>query len=666
MYPNNFEQKIGFDIIRGQLRGLCSFSIGVENIDAMRFSANRGQVVGRLKRVEEMRQILTDPLLDFPDETYHDVREMLSRVKIDGMYLDGQELFTLRKSLGCIDNLLSFFSTEDTVRRFPLISGAARQMAPVSEYIRAIDAVIDRHGEVRDNASPTLADIRRQLTLAQGSVSRLITTILHDAQAQGWVDKDVAPTMREGRLVIPVSPVHRRKIGGIVHDESATGKTVFLEPQQVVEANNRIRELESDEKREVQRILTELSDRLRPAIPDFELLQKFLGKMDAWRAKARLAIDINAILPHIKPYPFISWKGARHPLLLQTLRKQNKEIVPLDIRLDNRDRILLISGPNAGGKSVCLKTVALIQYMVQMGLLAPVGPDSDMGLFTNLMIDIGDEQSIEDDLSTYSSHLLSMKRFLSDADGSTLLLIDEFGTGTEPQIGGAIAQATLTRLNQSGAYGVITTHYNNLKHIAEDTPGIINGAMLYDRERLQPLFQLEIGRPGNSFAIEIARKTGLPADLIDEAVDIVGTAYIDYEKHLHNIARDKRYWEQKRQRVHQREKDLEERIARYEGELEGIKAKRRQAERDAKEQAAQIIEQSRALVENTIREIRENQAEKEATKTIRQKLVKQEKQLRKDLEQEQETRNKKQETRHRRGQLRNSKRTKRRRTSSEH
>ena len=642
MFPKNFEEKVGFDIIREQLRNYCTFSIGVENIDAMRFSSNRGQVVSRLRRAEEMRQLLADPLAEFPDEAYHDIREQLSRIKIEGMFLDGSELLLLRKTLAAADNLIRFFSKEDISQRFPLISSATSQIAPVAEFLRQIDDVIDRHGEVRDNASPLLADIRRQLMAAQGSVNKILNTILRQAQADGWVEKDVAPTMREGRLVIPVAPAYRRKIGGIVHDESASGKTVFIEPQQVVEANNRIRELESDEKREVQRILLALSDNLRPAIPDMELMQKFLGKIDAWRAKARLAIDIGAVMPHVKPYPLISWYAARHPLLLQSLRRQDKDIVPLDIRLDSENRILLISGPNAGGKSVCLKTVALVQYMMQMGLLVPLGPDSDMGLFTNMMIDIGDEQSIENDLSTYSSHLLAMKRFLRDADGRTLLLIDEFGSGTEPQIGGAIAQAALKRFNQSGAYGVITTHYNNLKHLAEDTPGIINGAMLYDRQQLQPLFQLEIGRPGNSFAVEIARKTGLPDDLIEDAIATVGTAYIDYEKHLQDIARDKRYWEQKRLRVHQREKDLEERISRYENELEGMKAKRRQAERDAKEQAAIILEQSHALIEKTIREIKEQKADKEATKTIRQQIAKQEKQLRKELEKNSEQQKEKQ------------------------
>lgn len=640
LYPDSFENKIGFDLLRSQLCDYCSCALGIENINAMRFSANRNQVLSRLARVEELVRLLSDPLLPFPDESYPDVRDELSRLAVDGVYLTCEQLVGVRRMLAAADNITAFFRNHASAP-FPQLRVAVSQMAPVSRHLQAIDRVIDPHGNILDTASPELQDIRRALRQAQGSVSRLLTSILHEAQAQGWVERDVAPALRDGRLVIPIAPAHRRKLGGIVHDESATGKTVFVEPQQVVEANNRIRELENDERREIKRILTALCDTLRPDSEALTLWQLLLGKIDAWRAKARLAMDLGAIMPRIKNYPLIRWREARHPLLLQALRRQQRDIVPLNITLDAEQRILLISGPNAGGKSVCLKTVALLQYMLQMGLLVPLSPDSDMGLFDSIMLDIGDEQSIENDLSTYSSHLLNIKHFLRNANGRTLLLIDEFGTGTEPQIGGAIAQAALVRLNDTGAFGVITTHYNNLKHLAEDTEGLVNGAMLYDRQRLEPLFTLEIGRPGNSFAIEIARKIGLPEDLITAAANIVGTEYIDYERHLHDIARDKRYWEQKRQQVHQREKDLEQRIARYEELLAGIKAQRREAEREARRQAMTIIDDSRALIENTIREIREAQADKEATKVLRARLAKQQRTLRKqndgDDEEQQET-----------------------------
>jgi DNA mismatch repair protein MutS2 len=472
---------------------------------------------------------------------------------------------------------------------------------------------------MKDSASPELARIRKEIAQSQGSVSRVLKSILRQAQAEGLLDKDAAPTMREGRLVLPVPPAYKRKIGGIVHDESATGKTVFIEPQQVVEANNRIRELEGEERRERMRILLEMTERIRPEIPHILASEHFLADVDFLRAKALFATDIEAIVPEVHNKPMLDWREARHPILFLNFRKQGRLVVPLSIRLTD-NRILVISGPNAGGKSVCLKTVAILQYMLQCGLAVPLQESSQMGFFHTLLLDIGDEQSIEDDLSTYSSHLRNMKHFVRYADGRTLLLIDEFGTGTEPMIGGAIAEAVLSQLNEQKAFGVITTHYSNLKHLAERSKGIINGAMLYDRGQLKPLFQLSIGQAGSSFAVEIARQIGLPENIIQRATDIVGEEHIDYDKQLQDIARDKRYWENKRQNIRQKEKHLEEKIAHYEEQMAGIKAKKRAIIEEANQQAAELLKKSNATIERTIREIKEAKAEKKATQQAREKV----------------------------------------------
>ena len=474
---------------------------------------------------------------------------------------------------------------------------------------------------MKDNASPELARIRRELSATMGSISRTLNNILRSAQSEGVVDKDVTPAMRDGRLVIPVAPALKRKIRGIVHDESASGKTVFIEPAEVVEANNRIRELESDERREIIRILTEFSAGLRPSIPAVLLSYEFLAEIDFIRAKALFAEDIQALKPALENRQVIDWATAVHPLLQLSLARHGKKVVPLDIALDEQQRILIISGPNAGGKSVCLKTVGLLQYMLQCGLLIPLHESSRAGLFENIFIDIGDEQSIEDDLSTYSSHLTNMKVMMKHCNERSLILIDEFGGGTEPQIGGAIAEAVLKRFNQKRAFGVITTHYQNLKHFAEDNEGVVNGAMLYDRHLMQALFQLQIGNPGSSFAVEIARKIGLPEDVIADASAIVGSDYIHADKYLQDIVRDKRYWENKRQTIRQREKQMEETIERYQREVEELQKSRKEIIAQAREEAERLVKEANARIENTIRAIKEAQAEKEKTRQARQELA---------------------------------------------
>ncbi|MBR5574403.1 MAG: Smr/MutS family protein [Paludibacteraceae bacterium] len=635
IYPENIEQKIDFQVIRDGLKGCCMSILGKECVDAMQWLTHFPAVSALLARVREMMALLSDPALAFPHGEIYDLREALSRIRIEGLYMDEVELFSLRKMLDYAAQLERFFATLDKAK-YPLLSQLSTVNYQLS-IVNCIDCILDRYGKMRDNASPELARIRKEISASQGSVSRALHAILRQAQAEGILDKDAAPTMREGRLVLPVPPAYKRKIGGIVHDESATGKTVFIEPQQVVEANNRIRELEGEERRERIRILLEVTEQLRPEVPQIMETENYLGEVDFLRAKALFAIDMHAIVPEVSQQPMIDWREAYHPVLLLNFRRQGKTVVPLTIRLlgdrapqksadfsgtplAKGERILVISGPNAGGKSVCLKTVAMLQYMLQCGLPVPMSEASRMGFFKNLLIDIGDEQSIEDDLSTYSSHLKNMKHFVRYADARTLLLIDEFGTGTEPTIGGAIAEAVLSQLNEQHAFGVITTHYGNLKHLAERTEGIINGAMLYDRGQLKPLFQLSIGQAGSSFAVEIARQIGLPETIIQRATDIVGEEHIDYDKHLQDIARDKRYWENKRQNIRQKEKHLEEKIAHYEEQMAGIKAKKRAILEEANAEAANLLRKSNATIERTIREIKEAKAEKNATQAARQKV----------------------------------------------
>ena len=621
IYPNNFEQKIGFDQIRHLLNGRCLSTLGKDKVEEMQFSAESDEVIRRLDEVAEFVRIIQEEDT-FPYQHFFDVRPALHRASIVGMYMDEGELFDLRRSLDTISQIIQFFhKDDDEASRYPNLEHLAAEAQAFPALVRRIDGIVSKFGKIKDNASPALANIRRELAATTGSISRTLNSILRSAQAEGIVDKDVNPTVRDGRLVIPVVPALKRRIKGIVHDESATGKTVFIEPAEVVEANNRIRELEGEERREVIRILTEFTDEVRPQIPEILESYSFLAEIDFIRAKALTSIDMDAIRPELCDHPHIDWVEAEHPLLRITLAKHHKKVVPLDIKLSNEQRILIISGPNAGGKSVCLKTVGLLQYMLQCGMLIPLKRASRAGIFRSIFIDIGDEQSIEDDLSTYSSHLLNMKNMMREANGHSLILIDEFGSGTEPLIGGAIAEAVLRRFNDKHAYGVITTHYSNLKQFADSHKGVVNGAMLYDRHLMQALYQLQIGNPGSSFAVEIARKIGLPEEVIADASEIVGSEYIQSDKYLQDIVRDKRYWETKRQNIRQKEKQLENLIAQYEGEMEELKKSRKSVIREAKEEMKQLLQESNARIENTIRTIKEAQAEKTQTRQARQELA---------------------------------------------
>lgn len=668
IYPKNFEQKIGFTEIRTLLRERCLSPLGKERVDEMSFSTDAGQINTWMEEIREFRQI-QEGQDDFPLDNFFDVRESVSRIRLEGTHMEVEELFDLKRSLETIIAIVSFLSRgEETeqgeIRHYtPALYALADGIATFPILVQRISQIIDKFGKMRDNASPDLLQIRRELSRMEGSISRTLYSILHSAQAEGLVEKDVTPTLRDGRLVIPVAPGLKRRISGIVHDESATGRTVYIEPSEVVEANNRIRELENEERREIIRILTEFAKKMRPNVPEILDSYSLMAAVDFIRAKAELARLFRSFEPEVSDKPHIDWIRAVHPLLQLSLERKSRKdanrlsstdnshadkgsndrislqednilseeeyktgnvppsVVPLDIQLTKDKHLLIISGPNAGGKSVCLKTVGLLQYMLQCGLSIPVGDRSTTGVFTDIMIDIGDEQSIENDLSTYSSHLMNMKIMMRHATEHTLILIDEFGTGTEPQIGGAIAEAVLRQFWKKHVWAVITTHYQNLKHFAENHPGTANGAMLYDRHEMRPLFQLAIGRPGSSFAIEIARKTGIPEEVIHDAADIVGSDYIQSDKYLQDIVRDKRYWESKRQTIHSHEKELEKRIAQYEKDIATLEQSRKDILRRAKEQAEEIIKESNRRIENTIREIREKQAEKEETKRIRQELA---------------------------------------------
>ena len=626
IYPQNFEQKIGFDQIRQLVKGKCLSTLGMERVDEMAFSDDYREIDRRLEQVMEFISILQGED-DFSSQYFFDVRPSLKRIRVEGLYMDESELFDLRRSLETIRDVVRFLrqtddeEDEEAHSPYPALYELAGEVMVFPMLIARINDILDKFGKVKDNASPELLRIRRELAATTGSISRSLNSILRTAQAEGYVEKDVTPTMRDGRLVIPVAPGMKRKIRGIVHDESATGKTVFIEPAEVVEANNRIRELEGEERREIIRILTDFSSVVRPHVPALLQSYEFLAEVDFIRAKALWGMETGSGKPSLEERQVVDWFDAVHPLLQISLAKHGKKVVPLDIELTREQRILLISGPNAGGKSVCLKTVGLLQYMLQCGMPVSMNERSHAGVFRHIFIDIGDEQSIEDDLSTYSSHLTNMKNMMKYCDGQSLILIDEFGGGTEPQIGGAIAEAVLKRFNQKGTFGVITTHYQNLKHFAEDHEGVVNGAMLYDRHEMRALFQLQIGNPGSSFAVEIARKIGLPEDVIADASEIVGSEYIQSDKYLQDIVRDKRYWETKRQNIRRREKQMEETIARYERELEELDRSRKEILKKAKEDAGRLLEESNARIENTIRTIKEAQAEKERTREVRQDLA---------------------------------------------
>lgn len=622
IYPANFENKVDFASIRNILKDKCLCPLGEKKCDEMHFSSNYESVCTMLEQTNEFKHIIESGV-EFPINYYFDLTQQLEGIRAEGSFLNEQELYNLKRSLSTISDIVKFFKpneSDNDEQLYPQLTAVVASMLSFPAIVDNIDGILDKFGNIKDNASPELLAIKRRILSTTSSINGILRKILNSGRSEGYLDKDATPSIRDGRLVIPVSPMNKRKIKGIVHDESSTGKTIFIEPAEIVEANNTIRELEGEMHREIMRILLSVATLIRPHIDDLIQSYNTLGLIDFIRAKALFATEIGAELPIIEQTAQIEWYHAVHPLLFLTLKAQGKAVVPLNITLDSKNRILIISGPNAGGKSVCLKTVSVVQYMAQCGLLPPVYSNSHIGIFRNIFVDIGDEQSIENDLSTYSSHLMNMKFFINNGGPETLILIDEFGGGTEPQIGGAIAQAILARLNAKHIFGVITTHYQNLKHFADVNDGIVNGAMLYDRQHLQPLFQLSIGYPGSSFAVEIARKIGLPHDVISDAEQIVGSDYINMDKYLLDIARDRKYWEGKRREIHSKEKKLASLIEKYESEVERLSGEQREIIKAAKAEAKEILARSNASIERTIHEIKKAQAEKEKTKEIRRQL----------------------------------------------
>lgn len=617
IYPATFEQKIGFDRLRGQVAALCTMRAARELLTAEGFTTAAQEIVRRLSLADEMR-LLLEMEHDFPGGDYPDVDHVVAKLRVEGAFLDVDEVVTLRRGLALVGDVAAFI--EGRERDYPALHARTRGVDAFPGIVQRIDTIIDRFCAVRDNASPELAEIRRAIREREGQAAKRLQQVLAAAKSAGIVEPDAQLSVRDGKTVIPVSAANKRKLNGFIHDESATGRTFYVEPVEVVELNNELRELEYAERREIVRILTEFTEAVRP---DAELIAAsgdYLAEIDMLRAKGRWASENGCVKPIVSTDGRLVLKDARHPLLQQTLRAQGREIVPLTLRLDDRKRILVISGPNAGGKSVCLKTTGIVQYMFQCGFLVPASEISELPVFRSIFIDIGDEQSIDNDLSTYSSHLLNMKNMLLGASDRTLVLIDEFGSGTEPTIGGAIAEAILERLLEKGCYGVITTHYANIKYYAASTDGIANGAMMFDVQNIRPLFRLETGKPGSSFAVEIARKIGLPEEIIRAASEKAGSEHINLEKQLREIARDKHYWEQKRDRIRLTDRKVEELEQSYAAQLSKIRDERQEILRKAKLEAQQLIADANRRIEQTIRTIREAQAEKEATRLVRREL----------------------------------------------
>ncbi len=618
IYPANFEQKIGFDRLREQVAALCSMQVAREIIANEKFSTSRAEIERRQDIADEMRTLLMLDT-DAPRDEFPDMEAVLAKIGVEGAFLTAEEVVILRRALTAVGNMVGFVMNRSE-EQYPRLRKRSERVCVFPDVVRRINQLVDDEGQIRDGASPQLVMIRRSIREHEGQVSKRLNQVLNNAKRAGIVDAEAMISIRDGRAVIPVSAGNKRKLNGFIHDESATGKTFYIEPVEVVELNNQLKELEYAERREIVRLLTEFTEELRPDAEPIASAGEYLAEIDAVRAKARWAIENGAGKPIVSTDDRLVLRHAFHPLLAQTLKREKKELVPLDMQLDKQKHILVISGPNAGGKSVCLKTTGMVQYMFQCGFPVTVGEMSELPIFESVCLDIGDEQSMDNDLSTYSSHLLNMKSTLQAASSRTLVLIDEFGSGTEPVIGGAIAEAILERLLEKGCYGVITTHYSNIKYYATGTEGIANGAMMFDVQNIRPLFKLEQGKPGSSFAIEIARKIGLPEDIIRSASDKAGSDHINLERQLREIARDRRYWSQKRDRIRMTDRKVEELESSYAEQLSRIKEERKEILQKAKTEAQQLIADANRQIENTIRTIKEAQAEKELTRLARREL----------------------------------------------
>ena len=620
IYPTNFEQKIGFKRIREMLSDHCISQMGLEKAEKMAFSSDKARIVKSLEQTEEFISLLQTGV-PFPVHDFHDLREAFHRIQIDGTCLSVEDLFALKPSLNVVEAILRYGHSE-SADATPRIKSLIENIFIERSIFTEVNRLVDDKGEIPDNASTELLEIRQSIRRKQGGIEKRIRQIMGDAKTAGWVDQKAELTVRDGRLVIPVKAGDKRAIRGFIHDESATGQTVYIEPAEIFDTSNEIKELEYAERREIHRILMAFTRLLRPYLSELRKAWNLLGELDFIRAKALLANEIDGVKPEILDTPYINWQQARHPLLEQKLKAQGKQVVPLDLQLNENERILVISGPHAGGKSFCLKTTGLLQYMLQCGLMPPMRVDSQCGLFENLFIDIGDEQSILDDLSTYSSHLINMKALLEQADEKTLFLIDEFGTGTEPQLGGAIAEAILLELNKKQAFGMVTTHYANLKLLADNHEGIVNGAMLFDTRFMQPMYIMMTGKPGSSFAFEIAKKIGFPKQILDDAANITGDQHLKFEKQLQQLEVDKKAIRKKEQDLRIADQLLTEVVEKYKNLLAELENKKKQYLRDAAAEAQELIQKANSQIERTIKEIKEAQAEKNKTKEIRQNLEK--------------------------------------------
>lgn len=620
LYPKNIEEKIGFQTVRELIKSHCSSTLGTAYVDRMNFSDDFNLISKLLAQTEEFRKIL-EQKVSFPASNFIDVTDHLQKAKTAGAFLTEEEFHDIQLSLDTIFRCLKFFE-QDEENEYPELKKLGGFLTLDKGLLRSINAVIDEKGHMRNNASRELQDIRRIMQNEQVRLRKVLDQIMKQARQQGFTPEDASLTVRGGRMVIPVLAEYKRRIKGFVHDESATGQTVFLEPAEVLDINNEIRDLEYRERREIVRILVSLTDQLRPHLRTLRSAYNFLGMVDFIRAKARFAMQLDASLPTLEKKNLIDWYRARHPLLQMTLEDQGRKIVPLNVKLDEEHRILIISGPNAGGKSVCLKTVALLQYMLQCGMLVPMDGHSRAGVFKSIFIDIGDEQSLENDLSTYSSHLTNVDHFLKFADKQSLILIDEFGTGTEPQFGGAIAEAILEGLNELNTYGIITTHYTNLKQYADAAEGVVNGAMRFDTDKLEPLFQLEIGKPGSSFALEIAQKIGLPKHVLERAKQHIGAEKVAFDKMLSELEAEKARFDEQNREMRAKEQRLSKLSSEYEELKSYMDSQRKQILNEAKQEAQRLLQDTNQQIEATIRSIKEHRAEKEATKQARKNLDK--------------------------------------------
>ncbi len=618
IYPRNFESKIGFDIIRQKLTDLCMSSLGENYVEKIRFLNNADLIERLLNQVNEFKEIISFGQ-GFPAQDYFDVTPELRRIKIPGTVIELEALFDLKSSLITIFEIIKYFKKTEE-EQYPELKKLVAEVQLDASILKKIDTIVDDKGKIKDSASPELKEIRGSLIRKHASIDQQISKALKYAKSEGWTERDVEPTFRNNRLVIPVSATHKRKLKGFIHDESATGQTVYIEPAEIFDTNNEIRELENAERREIIKILTRFTDFIRPTLDDLFGAYRMLGQIDFIRAKARFALQIEANRPILFDKPFLNWVNSRHPLLFLSFKEQKREVVPLNLKLDAKERILIVSGPNAGGKSVCLKTVGLNQYMLQCGMLPAMDEISEAGIFEKIFLDIGDEQSLENDLSTYSSHLLNIKHFVTQSDEKTLFLIDEFGTGTEPQLGGAIAEASLEKINEKGAFGVITTHYANLKLLADTHEAIINGAMLFDTKEIKPLYQLKVGKPGSSFAFEIAKNIGFPKAILKSATEKTGTTQLDFDKQLQQLEVDKQEILKKEEQLKVADEFLQEITKKYEELLVKTEATKDEIITKAKTEAREILDGSNKLIERTIKEIKEAKADKEKTRKLREDI----------------------------------------------